>query len=140
MDSSKQKSDSFHTLQMKPGETELLRLRNQTNAVGALAELVWNAIDADAKNIHVDWKENEMMGVESITISDDGCLMLHELGSLERQRSINFNEWCTNIMERPEIPRKLKCMSIVEDYEEGGNMLVGSSYGDIFVMSIGREV
>ena len=72
MDSSKQKSDSFHTLQMKPGETELLRLRNQTNAVGALAELVWNAIDADAKNIQVDWKENAMMGVESITIHDDG--------------------------------------------------------------------
>ena len=72
MDSSKQKSDSFHTLQMKPGETELLRLRNQTNAIGALAELVWNAIDADAKDIRVDWKENEMMGVESITVTDDG--------------------------------------------------------------------
>ena len=57
---------------MKPGETELLRLRNQTNAVGALAELVWNAIDADAKNIHVDWIENEMLGVESLTINDDG--------------------------------------------------------------------
>ena len=48
MDSSKLKMDKpYHTLQMKPGETELLRLRNQTNAVGALAELVWNAIDAD---------------------------------------------------------------------------------------------
>jgi len=57
---------------MKPGETELLRLRNQTNAVGALAELVWNAIDADAKNIHVDWQENEMMGIESISVQDDG--------------------------------------------------------------------
>ena len=73
MDSSKLKMDKpYHTLQMKPGETELLRLRNQTNAVGALAELVWNAIDADAKNVHVDWTENEMMGVDSIQIQDDG--------------------------------------------------------------------
>jgi hypothetical protein len=72
MDSSKQKSESFHTLQMKPGETELLRLRNQTNAIGALAELVWNAIDADAKEIRVDWTENEMMGVDSISVTDDG--------------------------------------------------------------------
>ena len=57
---------------MKPGETELLRLRNQTNAISALAELVWNSIDADAKSIHVDWDENEMMGVETISVSDDG--------------------------------------------------------------------
>lgn len=70
MDSSKNASQRI--IQMKPGETELLRLRNQTNAVGALAELVWNAIDADAKNVHVDWVENEMMGVESITVQDDG--------------------------------------------------------------------
>ena len=65
-------SNQTYTLQMKPGETELLRLRNQTNAVGALAELVWNAIDADAKNVQVDWHENQMMGVESIVIQDDG--------------------------------------------------------------------
>lgn len=72
MDSSKQNSEPFYTLQMKPGETELLRLRNQTNGISALAELVWNAIDADAKEVRVDWEENSMMGVESITVSDDG--------------------------------------------------------------------
>lgn len=73
MDSKQKKNELAHcTIQMKPGETELLRLRNQTNAVGALAELVWNAIDADAHNIHVDWVENELMGVESITVQDDG--------------------------------------------------------------------
>lgn len=66
------KQDQYLTLQMKPGETELLRLRNQTNAVSALAELVWNSIDADAVNIEVEWTENEMMGVESICVSDDG--------------------------------------------------------------------
>lgn len=62
----------FLTLHMKPGETELLRLRNSTNAISALAELVWNSLDADAKLVEVDWTENEMMGVDTIEIRDDG--------------------------------------------------------------------
>lgn len=60
------------TLPMKPGETELLRLRNGTNAISALAELVWNALDADARRVDVRWAENELLGVESIEVSDDG--------------------------------------------------------------------
>ncbi len=62
----------FLTLRMKPGETELLRLRNSTNAITALAELVWNSLDADAKTVEVSWTENELMGVDSITVKDDG--------------------------------------------------------------------
>jgi hypothetical protein len=62
----------FLTLHMKPGETELLRLRNSTNAISALAELVWNSLDADAKTVEIDWAENEMMGVETIQVRDDG--------------------------------------------------------------------
>jgi hypothetical protein len=57
---------------MKPGETELLRLRNGTNAISALAELVWNSLDADARAVRVSWTENEMMGVERVVVSDDG--------------------------------------------------------------------
>lgn len=62
----------FLTLFMKPGETELLRLRNGTNAISALAELVWNSLDADAKLVEISWSENEMMGVETIVVRDDG--------------------------------------------------------------------
>lgn len=62
----------FLTLHMKPGETELLRLRNGTNAVTALAELVWNSLDADASVVEVGWTENEMMGVETIMVADNG--------------------------------------------------------------------
>lgn len=68
----------FLTLHMKPGETELLRLRNGTNAVSALAELVWNALDADAKNVAISWTENEMLGVDSITVADDGHGMVFD--------------------------------------------------------------
>lgn len=68
----KREPSEYLTLQMKPGEAELLRLRNQTNAVGALAELVWNALDADATNIRVDWTHNELMGVETISVADNG--------------------------------------------------------------------
>lgn len=62
----------FLTLHMKPGETELLRLRNSTNAISALAELVWNSLDADAKLVEVSWSENEMMGVDTIVVRDNG--------------------------------------------------------------------
>ena len=75
-----------------------------------------------------------------ISIGDDGNMIIHELGSLIRQRCLNFNDWCAGIMLRPDIPRRLKCMSLVEDYEEGGHMLVGTNYGDVFVISIGKEV
>lgn len=70
--SSPSSDTEFLTLHMKPGETELLRLRNSTNAISALAELVWNSLDADAKLVEVDWSENEMMGVDVIEVRDDG--------------------------------------------------------------------
>lgn len=40
-------------------------------AVQALTELVWNAFDADAENVHLRINHNEL-GIESITITDDG--------------------------------------------------------------------
>jgi hypothetical protein len=93
----------------------------------------WKAHEGSVRDMRSTWKH-------MLSIGDDGNLILHELGSLERQRSLNFNTWCEDIMARPEIPRKLKCMSMIEDYEEGGSMVVGSSYGDVFVITLGREV
>ncbi len=69
---SRTNNNEFITIQTKPGEQEPLRLRNTTNTISALAELVWNAIDADATEIAVEWTENEMMGVESISVKDNG--------------------------------------------------------------------
>ncbi len=68
----KSTSDPYLTFWMKPGETELLRLRNQTNAISGLAELVWNSLDADARSVRIEWEENEMHGVEIVRVIDDG--------------------------------------------------------------------
>ena len=75
-----------------------------------------------------------------ISVSDDGNITLHDLGTLLVARVIPVNIWCASIMLRPEIPRKLKCMHIAENYEEGGKMAVGSHYGEVMVIALGREV
>lgn len=38
----------------------------------ALAELIWNALDANADNVSVKFQESKMGGIESIVVEDDG--------------------------------------------------------------------
>lgn len=44
----------------------------RTKPMNALAELIWNAVDAEATNIRVEFIENEMRGVETVRVTDDG--------------------------------------------------------------------
>jgi len=39
----------------------------------AIEELVWNALDADAREVKVDLVQNALGGVDAIRVSDDGC-------------------------------------------------------------------
>ncbi|WEH34012.1 ATP-binding protein [Streptomyces sp. AM 4-1-1] len=48
---------------------ELARLRNP---VGAVEELIWNALDADAEQVVVELERNDLGGVERVIVSDDG--------------------------------------------------------------------
>ena len=68
--------------------------------------------------------------------------MVYELESLARIRRLDVSEWCISrqLLSRPDIPRRLKCISVQEDQEEGGMVAVGTNYGDIIVFSIGRMV
>jgi len=77
-----------------------------------------------------------------ITVGDDGMLLVYELDTLALIRRLDVQEWCIyrNLLTRPDIPRRLKCLSIQEDQQEGGMMAVGTNYGDVIVMSIGRYV
>ena len=75
-----------------------------------------------------------------ISVGDDHCIRLHDLGNLMAMRSIDLNIWCKDYMLKPDIPRKVKCLHIAENYEEGGQMAVGTNYGDLYVMAIGRQV
>jgi len=95
----------------------------------------WKAHKGAINAMSATWKH-------MITISDDGFLLLYELDSLHLIRRLNVLEWCSfkGLISRPDIPRKLKCIDVVEDQEEGGMMVVGTQYGDVVVMSIGRLV
>lgn len=44
----------------------------------AIAELIWNALDADAMNVRVTLAENDLQGIEEIKVEDDGHGMTHE--------------------------------------------------------------
>jgi len=50
----------------------LEQLAHATRPVDALAELIWNAFDADAVTVRVECEQNVLGGIEAITISDDG--------------------------------------------------------------------
>ena len=77
-----------------------------------------------------------------ITVGDDGLLLIYELDSLALIRRLDLLEWCNyrGMLARPDIARRIKCLSIEENQEEGGMMVVGTNYGDVIVMSIGRFV
>ncbi|WP_435611573.1 ATP-binding protein [Streptomyces sp. bgisy159] len=54
---------------------ELARLRDP---VGAIEELIWNALDADASRVAVELERNDLGGVERVRVEDDGSGMSAE--------------------------------------------------------------
>lgn len=49
-------------------------LQRQANAqpVAALAQLIWNGLDADATTIRVDFEDDKLGGMAKIIVTDDG--------------------------------------------------------------------
>lgn len=49
-------------------------LARQANAspIAAIAELIWNGLDADARTISVDFEDNRLGSMEKIIVTDDG--------------------------------------------------------------------
>ncbi|MEU9283833.1 ATP-binding protein [Streptomyces sp. NPDC048275] len=48
---------------------ELARLRHP---VGAIEELIWNSLDADAEHVTVELERNDFGGVDRVAVIDDG--------------------------------------------------------------------
>ena len=95
----------------------------------------WFAHTAAVRQLGNTWRN-------LISIGDDGLLLIHDLISLQRMRRMDLTEWAVyrNLILRPDITRKLKSLAIHEDFENGGTMIVGTSYGEIVVMNIGTQV
>jgi len=53
-------------------ETDHIDSLTKSNGMNALAELIWNSLDADASEIKVKYKRNLISGYEFIKISDNG--------------------------------------------------------------------
>jgi len=60
------------TIHIEGKPDHLLRLAKQKDPVGAVAEMIWNALDAEASVVSVDIELNELDGVESVRVTDDG--------------------------------------------------------------------
>ncbi|MFC5823690.1 ATP-binding protein [Nonomuraea insulae] len=62
----------MRTVHIEAKPDHLLRLARQKDPVSAVAEMIWNALDAEANHVSVDVEVNELNGVESVSITDDG--------------------------------------------------------------------
>lgn len=61
----------FEKLEVQLTNEHLAKFLN-TKPVRALEELIWNALDADANEIDIIMERNELQGIESIIITDNG--------------------------------------------------------------------
>ena len=52
-------------------EKDHIESLTKASGVTALSELIWNSLDADATNIEIDYKSNNL-SVTQILIKDDG--------------------------------------------------------------------
>lgn len=59
-------------LTLKAKNDYLQRVANIRDRVKALAEFVWNALDADATEVRVEFPRNVLGGIESIVVRDNG--------------------------------------------------------------------
>ncbi|GAA0820918.1 ATP-binding protein [Streptosporangium amethystogenes subsp. fukuiense] len=57
-------------VEVKPDFIE--RVARRGDPVGAVEELIWNGLDADAEEISVEIESNDLDGIDSITITDTG--------------------------------------------------------------------
>lgn len=59
-------------LPLSAGSDLVTRLARERDPVRAVAELVWNAIDAEADTVRVTLERSDLDAIESVTVEDDG--------------------------------------------------------------------
>jgi hypothetical protein len=61
------------TISVEVGEDHLAAFRRSPKV--AIAELIWNGLDADATEVSVEYELNDFDGVDAVTVRDDGTGM-----------------------------------------------------------------
>lgn len=59
-------------------ERDHIESLTKASGLTALAELLWNSLDADADEIRVEYKSTQIGGYEYIKINDDGHGLAYE--------------------------------------------------------------
>ncbi|MER5648494.1 ATP-binding protein [Streptosporangium sp. NPDC002524] len=95
----------MRTIHIEAKPDHLLRLARLKDPVGAVSEMIWNALDAEACNITVDIETNELGGIEYVSVSDDGHGMPN--ASCEKDFSGLGGSWKTKAKVSPELKRGL---------------------------------
>lgn len=67
----------MRTVSVKVNHDHLERVARAKRPVLAIAELVWNGLDADATDVHVRIESNPLGGVDEIRVSDNGHGLPH---------------------------------------------------------------
>ena len=104
-------------------QNDYLERMSQTRPINAVAELVWNSLDADADKIRVKLFENEMGGLEKLTVADNGhgldySLAEQAFGSLgARGRDSNGKHGEEEILARATRQRKVQCICLGQTVE-----------------------
>ncbi len=60
------------TLQIEVQEDHLERISQTKKPILAIAELVWNALDADASRVTISLPESALGGLDAIEVTDNG--------------------------------------------------------------------
>ena len=68
----------METRQVQAGKDTILGVADRAKPVDALAELIWNALDAEAIHVAVTVSLREIGGPDQIVITDDGSGMTYE--------------------------------------------------------------
>jgi HSP90 family molecular chaperone len=69
----------MRTISVRVQADHLERMTKVKRPILALAELLWNSLDADATKVTVSFRENTLGGLESVTVSDNGVGMPPEV-------------------------------------------------------------
>jgi hypothetical protein len=66
------------TRQVQSGRDLILELADRANPLDAIAELIWNALDAEATNVEVTVSVGDLGAPEEIVVRDDGTGMTYQ--------------------------------------------------------------
>lgn len=66
------------TVRVQVKQDHLERLVQRSTPIGAVAELIWNALDGDATKVEAAFEENDLGAITAVTVADNGHGIAHD--------------------------------------------------------------